>query len=132
MKFVSKYVGDIKENDKKYYYKAPDGSIIRQFPSGEKGGLAHCTLPPNVISKAVKHRTVEELWYCICGQGKFWRKQEDIEEELPVFPGMYFTIPVGAHFQFKNEKDIDLIFLITTIPVWPGSSEAVPVDDHWK
>lgn len=130
MEFITKYLGDIEEGSN-FFYNAPDGSIIRQFPSGEKGGIAHCILPKQGISKAVKHKTVEELWYCLSGKGKFWRKLNDVEEEINVSEGMYFTIPVETHFQFKNEKDVDLIFLISTIPVWPGSSEAVPVDDHW-
>jgi len=48
------------------------------------------------------------LWYCLNREGKFWRKiikNNDIsEEEIDVKPGIYLTIPVGVHFQFKNEK----------------------------
>ena len=65
MSFISKHLDDIVEKDKENYYIAPDGSIIRKFPDVEKGGMAHCELPPNKTSQAVKHQTVEELWYCI-------------------------------------------------------------------
>ena len=132
MSFITKYLGDISKDDEKNFYKAPDGSIIRKFPDGEKGGLAHCSLLPRGISKTVKHKTVEELWYCLDGEGKFWRKLNDKEETVDVKPGLCFTIPVGVHFQFKNDKDIPLSFIIATIPRLPGPDEAVPVEDHWK
>ena len=131
MKFTSKYLGDISKDDKVHFYVAPDGSTIRKLPDGEHGGLAHCVLPPRLTSKAVKHKTVEELWYCLSG-GKFWRKLGDEEKIIDLKPDMCFTIPVGVHFQFKNEKDIPLSFLITTIPIWPGPDEAVDVDDYWQ
>jgi quercetin dioxygenase-like cupin family protein len=56
-------------------YLAPDGSEIRLLPTMNGGGLAHCTLPPGGVSKPVYHRTVEEIWYCIKGDGEVWRKQ---------------------------------------------------------
>ena len=75
---------------------------------------------------------MEELWYCIEGEGKFWRKLNEKVDVLDLKPGMYFTIPMEAHFQFKNDNQNPLKFLITTIPCWPGPSEAIPVDDFWK
>jgi hypothetical protein len=38
---------------------APDGSIIRELPEFPAGGLSHCTIPINMTSQAVKHRTIE-------------------------------------------------------------------------
>ncbi len=54
---------------------APDRSEIRLLPSMKGGGLCHCTLRPRRVSKAVKHKTIEEIWYFIQGHGQFWRKQ---------------------------------------------------------
>jgi mannose-6-phosphate isomerase-like protein (cupin superfamily) len=115
----------------KYDYLAPDGSEIRLLHTMNSGGLCHCTLPPGRVSSPVKHKSVEEIWYFITGHGQLWRKLGDAEEEVVVRPGVSFTIPVGAHFQFRNTGQEPLCFLIATMPPWPGKDEAVPVADHW-
>jgi len=48
---------------------APDGSDVRILLGLKGGGMAHFELAPNDISKAVIHRTVEEIWYCVGGRG---------------------------------------------------------------
>ena len=40
---------------------APDQSEIRELLQVTGASLAHCTLPPNQTTKAVTHRTVEEV-----------------------------------------------------------------------
>ncbi len=110
---------------------APDGSEIRLLPPMRGASLCHCTLPPGGTSKAVAHRTIEELWYFLNGQGLVWRKRGDHEEEVAVDPGVCVTIPPGTHFQFRNSGSQPLSFVIVTIPPWPGSEEAVRVGDHW-
>jgi mannose-6-phosphate isomerase-like protein (cupin superfamily) len=111
---------------------APDGSEIR-FLSELKGmGMCHCTLPPNCTSKAVKHKTVEEIWYFIEGRGQVWRKNGAEGEVTPVMPGISLTIPLGTHFQFRNEGNEPLSFIILTIPPWPGEGEAARVADYWE
>ena len=57
-------------------YPAPDSSESRLLPTLNVGGLAHCTLPLGGVPKPVYHRTVEEIWYCIKGDGEVWRKQD--------------------------------------------------------
>ena len=47
-------------------------------------------------------------------------------------PGISLTIPLGAHFQFRNEGKEPLSFIILTIPPWPGEGEAVRVADYWE
>ena len=42
-------------------YLAPDGSEVRLLVEGTRGGTAHFTLPAGTVSRAVKHRTAEEL-----------------------------------------------------------------------
>lgn len=115
----------------KYDYLAPDSSEIRLLPDGQRGGLAHCTLPGGGVSKAVAHKTVEELWYFLSGKGEVWRKHEEQERIVKVGPGYSLSIPSGAHFQFRNTGVAPLIFIIATMPPWPGKDEAVPVQDHW-
>jgi mannose-6-phosphate isomerase-like protein (cupin superfamily) len=54
-------------------YSAPDGSEIRLLLNVKGGGLAHCTLPPAATTLAVRHRTVEEIWYFLDGTGEVWK-----------------------------------------------------------
>lgn len=113
-------------------YLAPDGSEIQLLPTMRGGGLAHCTLPPGGVSKPVYHRTVEEIWYCIEGDGKVWRRQDEREEVTSFSTGVSLTIPTGTHFRFRNTGDTPLRFIISTMPPWPGASEAVQLQGgYW-
>jgi mannose-6-phosphate isomerase-like protein (cupin superfamily) len=115
----------------RYDCLAPDGSQIRLLAAGERGSCVHCTLPPGAVSLAVRHRSVEEIWYFVHGQGEVWRKLDGTEETVEVSQGVCVTIPSGAHFQFRNTADTPLEFVLTTMPPWPGDQEAVRVADHW-
>lgn len=109
-------------------YLAPDSSEIRLLPDMNLGGLAHCTLPVGGVSSAVYHKTVEEIWYFLEGQGQVWRKKDDREEVVDVVPGVSLTIPTGTRFQFRNTGNQPLRFVIATMPPWPGPDEAVAVE----
>jgi mannose-6-phosphate isomerase-like protein (cupin superfamily) len=111
---------------------APDGSEIRLLPATGRASMVHCTLPPGKVSLAVAHRTVEEIWYFLEGQGEVWRKLGAREEVVQVSPGVSLTIPLGAHFQFRNSGDTPLRFVLATVPPWPGDNEAYRVADHWE
>jgi mannose-6-phosphate isomerase-like protein (cupin superfamily) len=93
--------------------------------------MVHCTLPPGGVSKAVMHRTVEEVWYFLEGAGQVWRKSGGEEDVLDVSAGLSLSIPLGTHFQFRNTGTTPLRFVIITMPPWPGADEAVRVADHW-
>ena len=114
-----------------YDYLAPDQSEIRLLPEMHGGGMAHCTLPPGGVSHAVRHQTVEEIWYFVSGAGQVWRRQGEHQETTDVSPGVAITLPVGTHFQFRNTGEAPLEFVIATMPPWPGKDEAVRVEDHW-
>jgi mannose-6-phosphate isomerase-like protein (cupin superfamily) len=60
-----------------------------------------------------------------------WRKQAGREQVVDVRSGLCLTIPVGTHFQFRNTGREPLVFVIATMPPWPGEQEAVRVQDHW-
>ena len=109
---------------------APDGSEIRLLPAMKGGGLAHCTLHPARTSQAVVHKTVEEIWLFLQGQGQVWRKQGEQEEVVDVYPNLSLTIPTGTHFQFRNTGDVPLCMIIVTMPPWPGPDEAISVANH--
>lgn len=113
------------------FITAPDGSEIRPMLETRRGGLSHCTLPPGAVSLAVRHKTIEEIWYFLGGAGEVWRKLEGREEVVPVGPGVSISLPTGVHFQFRNTGREPLSFVIATMPPWPGMDEAVRVDDHW-
>lgn len=115
----------------KDFVLAPDRSEIRPLLNLTRGGMAHCTLPPAGVSVAVRHRTIEEIWYFIEGRGQVWRKQGAREEVVEATPGTCVTIPTGAHFQFRNSGEDPLVFLIATMPPWPGEHEAVRAPNHW-
>lgn len=110
---------------------APDGSEVRPLAQTTRGSMAHCTLPPGGVSLAVRHRTVEEVWFFISGAGEVWRKHGDREEVVAARPGTSIAIPTGAHFQFRTVGDAPLVFLLTTMPPWPGHEEAERVADFW-
>ena len=110
---------------------APDGSEIRELVAGGRASMVHCTLPAGGVSLAVRHRTVEELWFVMGGQGEVWRKLEGEEAVVAVGPGSALDIPLGARFQFRNTGDEPLVILIATMPPWPGADEAPKVADHW-
>jgi mannose-6-phosphate isomerase-like protein (cupin superfamily) len=124
-----------KRLQKDYDYKAPDTTEIRLLPSMKGGGLAHCTLRPGHTSFPVFHKTVEEIWYFIEGEGLFARRDGDsgIWEVTEVESKVSVTIPVGVQFQFRNTGDVPLRAIIVTMPPWPGKHEAVPVaKGHWR
>lgn len=112
---------------------APDGSEIRLgLPIEARGSMVHCTLPPGGVSKAVTHQTVEEIWYFVQGMGQVWRKQGERAEVEDVLPGTFVTIPLGTQFQFRNTGHDPLVFIICTMPPWPGPDEAEEVADYWE
>lgn len=116
-----------------YDYLAPDGSEIRLLLDTRRGGLAHCVLPSGKVSQAVKHKTVEEIWYILEGEGKMWRREEGREDEtVDLSKGICVNIPVGVSFQFRNTSDKPLEILISTMPKWPGANEAIGVEGCWK
>jgi mannose-6-phosphate isomerase-like protein (cupin superfamily) len=111
---------------------APDGSDVRVLARTERGGMAHFELAPGRASDAIRHRTVDEIWFVLSGRGEIWRKQGDREEIVALEPGVSLTIPVGTHFQFRATGDKALEAVGVTMPPWPGDTEAVPVLGKWQ
>jgi mannose-6-phosphate isomerase-like protein (cupin superfamily) len=110
---------------------APDGSEVRVLCGLSRGGLAVFTLQPDSISKAVAHRTVEEIWYVHSGRGRIWRKLGQQEEIDEIDPGVSLSIPTGTQFQFRCDSSEPLTVLGATMPPWPGEDEAYLVDGFW-
>ena len=113
---------------------AADGSDVRVLLALKGGSMAHFSLQAGQTSKAVTHRTVEEVWYVVEGRGEMWRKQGSIEETITLTPGICLTIPLGTHFQFRATAGQPLGAVCVTMPPWPtdpAADEAVVVDGPW-
>jgi len=109
-------------------YLAPDGSEIRLLVATPRGSMAHCRLPPNAVTKPVWHRSIEEIWYCLSGRGELWRKYSSTALVAPLEPGTSVLIGFQERFQFRAfNEPLDLI--LATIPGWPGSDEAVQIEE---
>lgn len=111
---------------------APDGSEVRFLIDRRHGAgrasMVHVTLPAGQVSRPVRHRTVEEIWYVLEGRGQVWRCPPSVPAEatppLPVAPSDALVIPTGWSFQFAAAQDAPLRLLCHTSPPWPGPGEA--------
>ncbi|MDA1257364.1 MAG: cupin domain-containing protein [Chloroflexi bacterium] len=111
---------------------APDGSEIRLL-SVERAGasMAHCTLNRGAVTRPIFHRTVEEAWFCVAGEGRLWRSIEGLDETIKLEPGIGISIAVGMRFQFRNDGSLPLEIVIATFPPWPGNGEAAGCEGVW-
>ena len=112
--------------------EAPDGSEVRILLGLDGGGMAHFLLSPGRVSRAVTHRTVEEIWYCVKGSARMWRRRDGHEEEVSLGPGVCLTIPLGTHFQFRTIGDVPFEAVAVTMPPWPGDDEGILVEGKWS
>jgi mannose-6-phosphate isomerase-like protein (cupin superfamily) len=114
-----------------YDVLAPDGSEVRILASSPRGSMAHFTLTAGMVSQAVAHHTVEEIWFIVSGQGEMWRKSGNDESIVTLSAGLSLTIHVGTHFQFRNTGAEPLQAVGVTMPPWPGMDEAYTVTGKW-
>jgi mannose-6-phosphate isomerase-like protein (cupin superfamily) len=110
---------------------APDGSDVRVLARTSRGSMAHFELAAGRVSDPIRHRSVDEIWFVLSGQGQMWRRQDEREEIIALAPGMSVSIPLGTHFQFRAEGALPLVAVGVTMPPWPGPEEAVPVAGKW-
>jgi mannose-6-phosphate isomerase-like protein (cupin superfamily) len=108
---------------------APDGSKVRVLLRVEGGSMAHFELAAGLVSIAVQHRTVEELWYVLTGIGEMWRRQGEHEEVVGLAPGASLSIPAGTAFQFRSAGPEPLTAVAVTMP---GLQEAFEVAGVWQ
>ncbi len=111
--------------------RAPDGSTVRALARLPGASLAQFELAPGEVSRAVVHRTIDEIWYVVSGRGELWRRQPLQEETVALAPGMCLTIPCGTEFQFRALGVEALRVLGISLPPWPGEGEAAPVTGPW-
>jgi mannose-6-phosphate isomerase-like protein (cupin superfamily) len=110
---------------------APDGSDVRVLLRVAGASLAHFELAAGETSRAVVHRTVEEVWYVLSGCGEMWRSLGEAHGRVPLAPGVCLTIPVGTRFQFRVLGDEPLRAIGATSPPWPAEGDADPAEGPW-
>lgn len=125
MRFETKSLPDEKD------VTAPDGSEVRVLLGLQRGSMAHFQIAPGQVSRAVAHRTVDEIWFVLQGRGEIWRKQGEQEESVSLEPGVCLTIPAGTRFQFRCLGEAPLQVIGVTMPPWPGEQEAYAVEGIW-
>jgi len=111
---------------------APDGSEVRVLLSLKGGSMAHFRLPAGQVSRAVRHRTVEEIWFVLSGRGEMWRSAGGQDQITVLAPGTSLTIEAGTCFQFRSAADEPLAAVAVSMPPWPGAGEAEYVEGRWK
>lgn len=120
---------------------APDGSDVRVLLAVPGASMAHFEFPAGSVSQAVRHRSVDEIWYVLGGRGEMWRAAGPEPrgdgagrdgEMLGLVTGRGVTIPVGTRFQVRVEGTEPLRVVGVTTPPWPGSGEAELVGPRWQ
>jgi mannose-6-phosphate isomerase-like protein (cupin superfamily) len=110
---------------------APDGSDVRVLLQLGRGSMAHFELAAGQVSRAVAHRSVEEIWFILTGRGQMWRRQDLRQETVTLHSGTCVSIPAGTHFQFRADRSGPLTAVAVTMPPWPGPDEAYEVPGPW-
>jgi mannose-6-phosphate isomerase-like protein (cupin superfamily) len=94
--------------------------------------MAHFELAPGETSRAIAHRTVEEIWLVVSGRGELWRRQVTRAEVVALEPGVCVSLPRGTHFQFRASAPDAVTMVAVTIPRWPGDGETELVRGPWE
>ncbi len=112
--------------------KAPDGSDVRVLLRLDRGSMAHFALDPGSTSRAIAHRTVDEIWYVLSGRGQMWRNHGEQDQVVELEAGVCVSIPAGTRFQFRSIGPEPLGAIAVTMPAWPGPDEAFEVPGPWR
>lgn len=111
---------------------APDGSRVRVLLGSPHGGLAHFEFPSGETAPAVRHKTVDEVWYILSGRGEMWLSDEGRDDVVELRAGTCISIPVGTTFQVRTHRPVSLCAVGATMPPWPGPHEALVVAGRWQ
>jgi mannose-6-phosphate isomerase-like protein (cupin superfamily) len=112
--------------------RSPLGSHIRFLMGGSHGNMIHSTVPPTMVGRAGRFRTIDEYWFVLAGEGEIWRRAPDGQEAITrLTPGVCVDIPLGTAFQYRCMGPRALVFTCTAMPSWPGDDEVVVIDGPW-
>lgn len=59
---------------------------MRVLLDSDHGGIALFEFPQGETSRAVRHRTVDEIWYFVSGRGRMWTSNGE-DDGFDVSPG---------------------------------------------
>jgi mannose-6-phosphate isomerase-like protein (cupin superfamily) len=92
--------------------------------------VCEAVFKPGQVSRAVRHRGVEESWYVLDGEAEVWRQpaRGGPAEITRLSRGEALNIPPGFGFQVRALGTVPLRMLCSTAPPWPGPDEAIPVE----
>jgi len=102
---------------------APDGLRVRILNRMKGGSMAEFRLGPNRAGRAIRHRTVEEIWFVTDGGGEIWRDGVDAGSPVALAPGVAVAVPPGMAFQVRAGTG-GVAAVAITMPPWPGEDEA--------
>lgn len=112
--------------------RSPLGSHVRFLLDGPHGNLIHATVPPGMVGRACRFRTIEEYWFVLSGEGELWRRSPDGQETVTrLVPGVSVDIPSGTTFQYRCTGSVPLLCVVTAMPPWPGDDEAEIMAGPW-
>jgi mannose-6-phosphate isomerase-like protein (cupin superfamily) len=106
-----------------FQHISPAGAEVRVLMSNPMASITHCTLKNGITSKAIVHKTVNEIWHVISGSGEIWRRQNGIDSITKLNVGLTIDIPQGTDFQYRSTDGDNLVFMCVTTPPWPGADE---------
>src|SRR5258708_16654623 len=98
---------------------APDGSeIYRLVDDSLRASMVEVRLGAGLVSRPVRHRTVEEIWYVTGGRAKVWRSApgDPVGEPVTARPGDAVRIPTRGAFPFAAAPRTGVPLLSFTIP----------------
>lgn len=110
---------------------APDGMDVFLLTEGERGGMAQFRLPAGQVARAIRHHTIEELWFILEGEGEVWFDDGTGRDPLPLRPGVALRVPPRTPFQVRAGAGAELRAVGATMPPWPGDQEAEIVSGAW-
>jgi mannose-6-phosphate isomerase-like protein (cupin superfamily) len=112
--------------------RSPLGAYIRFLVDGPHGNMIHSTVPPGMVGRACRFRTVDEFWFVLSGEGELWRRAPDGRESVTrLAEGVCIDIPLGTAFQYRCIGSASLVFTCTAMPPWPGDGEVSIIDGPW-
>ncbi len=112
--------------------RSPLGSHIRFLLDGPHGNMIHSTIPPGMVGRACRFRTIVEYWFVLSGEGEMWHRSPDGRESVTrMVPGVSLDIPTGTAFQYRCTGSTPLVSVVTAMPPWPGDDEAEIIDGPW-
>ena len=111
--------------------RAPDGTDVSILAVTPPASVARFTLQAGLTGRAVKHRTVDEIWHVLSGEGELWRRLDGVEDIVPLVHGTTVHLPVETVFQVRATSLTALVVLGVITPAWPGDAEARWVCGQW-